>query len=173
MIRIGIALPYPEAEPLAQEVFQEHTAYMKRQVQDNTHYLLETIVAAATDEVLTNAPECDVMIARGGTYLDLCKRSFPVPLVELIVSGSDIVEMLLRLRHNYSGVPAAILGTQNMVMGVEQLGEQLSVDVTPYTLKENTYQEVRQTVERAVRDGKRVIIGGKIEKLIEKRLTDK
>lgn len=162
MIRIGIALPYPEAEPLAQEVFQEHTAYMKRQVQDNTHYLLETIVAAATDEVLTNAPECDVMIARGGTYLDLCKRSFPVPLVELIVSGSDIVEMLLRLRHNYSGVPAAILGTQNMVMGVEQLGEQLSVDVTPYTLKENTYQEVRQTVERAVRDGKRVIIGGKI-----------
>lgn len=162
MIRIGIALPYPEAEPLARDVFREHTAYMRGQVQDNTQYLLETIVAAATDEVLTNAPECDVMIARGGTYLDLCKRSFPVPLVELIVSGSDIVEMLLRLRRHYNGAPAAILGTQNMVLGVEQLGEQLSVDVTPYILKENTYQEVRQTVERAIRDGKRVIIGGKI-----------
>lgn len=162
MIRIGIALPYPEAEALARQVFQEHTAYMYEQTRDTTEYSLETIVAAATDEVLNNAPECDVMIARGGTYLDLCKVSFPVPLVELIISGSDIVEMLLRLRQDYDGAPAAILGTQNMLLGVEQLGKQLSVDITPYILKENSYAEVCKNVEAAIRDGKRVVIGGKI-----------
>ena len=162
MIRIGIALPYPGAEPLAQRVFREHNEYMRTTMRDETEYSLETFVAAATDEALANAPDCDVMIARGGTYLDLCKISYPVPIVELIVSGTDIVEMLLRLRHEYNGKPAAVLGTQNMVMGVRQLGEQLSVDVTPYTLRENSYQEVIHNVEQAVRDGKRVIIGGKI-----------
>lgn len=162
MIQIGLALPYPDAEPLARQVFQAHNEFLQASAQDAAEYELLTFSAVTTDEFLTNAPPCDVMIVRGGTYRDLCKVSYPVPIVELIISGSDIVEVLLRLRHQYPHLPAAILGTQNMLLGIEQLREQLSVDVVPYILRENSCQEVHRNVDAAVQDGKKVIIGGQM-----------
>lgn len=160
MIKVVIAVPYTAMAKLAHEVFQEHTEHMRAQFHDDTAYDLEVLVASTTGELLAHKPDCDVMIARGGTYLDLCHAAYPVPLVELIINGTDIVNMLLQLRQKYGPTPAAILGTQNMVLGVEKLAQQLGVDVTPYFLQENTRQEILQNVEQAAMDGKRVVIGG-------------
>ena len=57
-------------------------------------------------------------------------------------------------------MPAAVLGTQNMILGVEKLARQLNVDVTPYCFPENSVPEIRKCVEQAARDGKKVVIGG-------------
>lgn len=100
------------------------------------------------------------MIVRGGVYQDLRKRAYPVPLVELIINGKDIINTLLQLRQEYGQVPSAILGTQNMVLGTGELGQKLGIDITPYFLQENSQKEVLQNVEQAARDGKKVIIGG-------------
>ena len=160
MIKVTIVLPYAAMAKLAQEVFEDHTEQMRLCSQDTTEYTLEVIVASTTQDLLTHPLDCDVMIVRGGTYLDLCRRSFQIPLVELIINGTDIVNMLLQLRQRYGPVPAAVLGTQNMVLGVEKLARQLDVDVTPYCFQENTLQEIRKSVEKAARDGKKVVIGG-------------
>ena len=145
---------------LAQEVFQEHTAKMRLQQRDSTDYSLEIIVAPTTQELLPQMPDCDAMIVRGATYLDLCRNALSVPVIELIINGTDIVNMLLQLRQKYGSVPAAVLGTQNMILGVEKLARQLNVDVTPYCFPENSVQEIRKCVEQAARDGKKVVIGG-------------
>ena len=105
-------------------------------------------------------PDCDAMIVRGATYLDLCRNALSVPVIELIINGTDIVNMLLQLRQKYGSVPAAVLGTQNMILGVEKLARQLNVDVTPYCFPENSVPEIRKCVEQAARDGKKVVIGG-------------
>lgn len=158
MVRIAIIIPYASMASLAQEVFQEHTARMRLQRRDSTEYSLEIVVAATTQEL--QIPDCDAMIARGATYLDLCQNARSVPVIELIINGTDIVNMLLQLRQKYGSVPAAILGTQNMILGVEKLARQLNVDVTSYCFPENSVSEIRKCVEQAARDGKKVIIGG-------------
>ena len=118
-------------------------------------------MASTTQELLTQMPDCDAMIVRGATYSDLCRNALSVPVIELIINGTDIVNTLLQMRQKYGPVPAAILGTQNMVLGVEKLGRQLGVDVTPYCFQENTLSEIRKCVEQAAREGKRVILGGR------------
>ena len=143
MVRIAIVIPYASMANLAWDVFQEHTEQMRLQALDATEYSLDILV-----------------IARGATYLDLCRRSLSIPVIELIINGTDIVNTLLQLRQKYGPVPAAILGTQNMILGVEKLARQLGVDVTPYCFQENSLLEIRRCVEQAARDGKRVIIGG-------------
>ena len=160
MVRIAIVIPYASMASLAQEVFQEHTAQMRLQQRDSTDYSLEIIVAPTTQELLPQMPDCDAMIVRGATYLDLCRNALSVPVIELIINGTDIVNMLLQLRQKYGSVPAAVLGTQNMILGVVKLARQLNVDVTPYCVPENSVPEIRKCVEQAARDGKKVVIGG-------------
>ena len=160
MVRIAIVIPYASMASLAQEVFQEHTAQMRLQQRDSTDYSLEIIVAPATQELLPQMPDCDAMIVLGATYLDLCRNALSVPVIELIINGTDIVNMLLQLRQKYGSVPAAVLGTQNMILGVEKLARQLNEDVTPYCFPENSVPEIRKCVEQAARDGKKVVIGG-------------
>ena len=160
MVRIAIVIPYASMANLAWDVFQEHTEQMRLQALDATEYSLDILVASTTQELLPQWPDCDAMIARGATYLDLCRRSLSIPVIELIINGTDIVNTLLQLRQKYGPVPAAILGTQNMILGVEKLARQLGVDVTPYCFQENSLLEIRRCVEQAARDGKRVIIGG-------------
>ena len=160
MVRIAIVIPYASMANLAWDVFQEHTEQMRLQALDATEYSLDILVASTTQELLPQWPDCDAMIARGATYLDLCRRSLSIPVIELIINGTDIVNTLLQLRQKYGPVPATILGTQNMILGVEKLARQLGVDVTPYCFQENSLLEIRRCVEQAARDGKRVIIGG-------------
>ena len=143
MVRIAIVIPYASMASLAQEVFQEHTAQMRLQQRDSTDYSLEIIVAPTTQELLPQMPDCDAMIVRGATYLDLCRNALSVPVIELIINGTDIVNMLLQLRQKYGSVPAAVLGTQNMILGVEKLARQLNVDVTPYCFPENAVWQRR------------------------------
>lgn len=160
MIKVAIAAPFAAMVEPARRTFHEHTEHMRTHYQDFTEYSLEVIVAATTAEVLAQTPDCDVMIARGATYHNLRRQSFPIPLVELIVSGTDIVDILLQLKREHGAAPAAMLGTPNMVLGIKNLAQQLGVNVTPYFLHENTGDEIRQTVEQAIADGKQVIIGG-------------
>ena len=101
MVRIAIVIPYASMASLAQEVFQEHTAQMRLQQRDSTDYSLEIIVAPTTQELLPQMPDCDAMIVRGATYLDLCRNALSVPVIELIINGTDIVNMLLQLRQKY------------------------------------------------------------------------
>ena len=161
MVRIAIVVPYAQMASLAQDVFQEYTERVRLQGRDTTEYSLEILVASTTQELLTQMPDCDAMIVRGATYSDLCRNALSVPVIELIINGTDIVNTLLQMRQKYGPVPAAILGTQNMVLGVEKLGRQLGVDVTPYCFQENTLSEIRKCVEQAAREGKRVILGGR------------
>lgn len=111
MIKVVLVIPYAEMTDLARQVFAEHTAFMRAQMQDQTEYALDILVASTTSDLPAQTPDCDVMIVRGGTYLDLCQQSCPVPLVELIINGADIVNMILSARQLYGSKPIAILGT--------------------------------------------------------------
>ena len=160
MTKIVIIIPFSELKPIAEKTFNEHTKYMQENFGDYTEYELEIIVAATTKEAHAARLDGDVLIARGGTYKDLSAENLNVPLVELIVSGTDIVNVLLKCRELYGTLPAAILGTRNMILGTDSLAKQLSVDVKSYLLAENTREDIIENVLRAASEGKKVIIGG-------------
>jgi len=162
LIKIAIAIPYAGLYDIADKTFREYVQSLRKNYQNDTECSLEIFVAATTDQVIENAPDCDVMIARGGAYDNLRRLPFPVPLVQLIVNGTDLIDVLLQLKQEFGRVPAAILGTPNMVLGVSRMARQLNVNVTPYFLRENSDEEIQGTVKKAISDGKQVIIGGNV-----------
>ena len=55
----------------------------------------EEASSAGVSGLLPQWPDCDAMIARGAIYLDLCCRSLSIRVIELIINGTDIVNILL------------------------------------------------------------------------------
>lgn len=104
--------------------------------------------------------DADVIIVRGATAYDLQRSNYHIPVVELSISGSDIVSSLLELRETFPHLPAGIMGSPNMLLGLEELAGHLGVDVTPYLLAQNSIDEIHHQIDRALADGKQVILGG-------------
>ena len=69
---------------------------MRLQALDATEYSLDILVASTTQELLPQWPDCDAMIARGAIYSRTCAgRSLSIRVIELIINGTDIVNILL------------------------------------------------------------------------------
>ena len=160
MIKIIMVVPFGGMEVLARETFQE-ILETRRQAEDlPEEYEFEVLRAATSDEVLKQHLDADVIIVRGATAYDLQRSNYPIPVVELSISGSDLVSALLQMRDTYGTAPAGIIGSPNMLLGIEELARNLQLDVRPYILAQNTEEEIYRQVDQAISQGCRVILGG-------------
>lgn len=160
MIKIAMVVPFESMQELALQVFDEHTQFEQKTSQNNLHFEFSTIRASTTEEVRSLNLDADVVIARGAIASDLRRCSYWIPVVELAISGEDLLSILYQLKQQYGAVPAAIIGSDNMILGIEDLARQVGVDVTPYRLTQSTEEEIYRNVEQAISDGKKVILGG-------------
>lgn len=160
MIRIVFLAPFEELKELAEQVFAEGTENERANQTGGRHYEFCAMLAPTTAQALSLDLNADVIIARGATAFDLKRQGFPVPVVELVISGEDTLNMLYLLKERYGETPAGIIGSVNMILGIEDTAKKIGVNLTPYYLEENTDEEIYRVVSRAVADGKRVILGG-------------
>lgn len=160
MIRIVFLAPFEELKELAEQVFAEGTENDRSNQTGGRHYEFCAMLAPTTAQALSLDLNADVIIARGATAFDLKRQGFPVPVVELVISGEDTLNMLYLLKERYGETPAGIIGSVNMILGIEDTAQKIGVNLTPYYLEENTDEEIYRVVSRAVADGKRVILGG-------------
>ena len=158
MIRIVLLAPFEELKEQAEAVFAE--GMEKGRAKKEQEYDFCAVLAPTTAQALSQNLDADVIIARGALAFDLKRRGGPIPIVELVISGEDILNVLYKLKELYGTVPAGIIGSTNMILGIEETAQRIGVDVTPYYLEENTDEEVYRAVVRAVEDGKKVILGG-------------
>ena len=153
MIRIVLLAPFEELKEQAEEVFAE--GMETGRAGNGREYDFCAVLAPTTAQALSQNLDADVIIARGALAFDLKRRGGPIPIVELVISGEDILNVLYKLKELYGAAPAGIIGSTNMILGIEETAQRIGVDVTPYYLEENTDEEVYRAVVRAVEDGKK------------------
>ena len=74
------------------------------------------VLAPTTAQALSQNLDADVIIARGALAFDLKRRGGPIPIVELVISGEDILNVLYKLKELYGAAPAGIIGSTNMIL---------------------------------------------------------
>ena len=156
MIRIVFLAPFEELKELAEQVFAEGSENDR----SDRSYDFQAILAPTTSHALSQDLNADVIIARGATAFDLKRQGFPVPIVELVISGEDMLNVLFMLKERYGQAPAGIIGSVNMILGIEDIAQKIGVNLTPYYLEENTDEDIYRVVARAIADGKKIILGG-------------
>ena len=118
MIKIIMVVPFGDMEKLASETFQEILDTRQQAGDLLEEYEFEVLRAATSDEVLKQHLDADVIIVRGATAYDLQRSNYPIPVVELSISGSDLVSALLQMKDTYGTAPAGIIGSPNMLLGI-------------------------------------------------------
>ncbi len=158
MAKITFVANYPEMIEIAEEVFATQGTYAQSYGQTND-YTLEIISASSTQAVLDHHIDSDVVVTRGAIVYDLKRVGFHLPVVEVIVAGSDLVAAVNEAKQ-FGTLPTAVIGSINMLAGIEQVSQAMGVPLYPYYLKENSLHEVIEKVEQAQSDGFKTIIGG-------------
>jgi len=80
----------------------------------------------------------DVVISRGGTAIAIKRKVTDLPVVEVQVSGFDLIRVLNQARQETNRV--AVVGFYPFTYGIKGLGDIMNIDIKILTLKENWYE---------------------------------
>ncbi len=95
-----------------------------------------------------------VFVSRGGTAR-LLREHFNLPIVEIVVSGNDILETLYP--YAKSGKKIAIIGFDNVISGAEHIAGILGIDILYLETRSST--EVQNAIQTAREWGMDLIVG--------------
>lgn len=155
MIKIALVVPDINFIENAKEIFFNHNE-IDGHYQGEPYFLEE--VVTTMDDVRNLKIEADVIISRG-LFAQILKHSRKdVPVVEISLLISDIIQALIDCRQNYNPSKIGIMATLSVLLGTENFSELLGIPCQVYTLEPdgNDFELVKQAAE----DGCNVIIGG-------------
>jgi len=158
MIRMLLIAPYQEFAEQFQRVFKEHNEAQIQQGVAPEEYTLQTVIASWPEEIQGLDLDFEVIICRGFVSIELRRMDPYIPVVEVPVAAGDLVQSLKRARNEFQAKRVTVLGSLNMVMGVEKYGEIFGLEVQQVIL--NSTEEIRRAVQDAVARGTDVVIGG-------------
>lgn len=142
----GIA-PYPGLADILREVGAEHDG------------IEMTVATADLKEALPLAKQAEedgyeVIVSRGGTA-SMIRSSVSLPVVDISVSGYDILRILTLIKSSASEV--AMIGFQNVCSGVTTILSLLGFEVPIYAVTHE--QEVPKVIQEVTELGARMILG--------------
>jgi len=158
MIRILLIAPFQEFLDAFTPLFEKHNATIARAEYENENYELSSVLATGTHELGSLDFDAEVVVSRGFVSSELRRQKFFVPVIEVPVAAVDLVHSLHRVRTEYLCDRVAVIGSENMVMGVDRLSQMFSMEIRRYAL--NAREEIRGAVDAAAADGIPVVIGG-------------
>ena len=104
----------------------------------------------------------EVFVARGGTAMLLRKDGIKAPIVEIQLTSSDIVQALTKAKREVrSDNPAiAVVAFPNMIQNLYDFLPFLNLNLVCHSV--SSEEDAPRLVEKAIRDGAQVILGGAI-----------
>ena len=163
MYSIGFIAPYPELGELFAEVCQD--------LQKNILIQTGDLEEGARKAVLLEEQGLDVVISRGGTAIAIKKMVTDLPVVDVQVSGFDIIRTLHQAKQQAEKI--AIVGFEPFTYEPEDLGEMLGLALKVIPLKAEWYDQPQHIEERlnAVQDqGYTCIVGDNISVKVAEQL---
>jgi transcriptional regulator with PAS, ATPase and Fis domain len=148
-MRILLIAPYLECKILADEVFAQNCA---------ADLQLESIHAVGVKVVEELCLDYDAVIARGATAIALQRSFKDTPIIDLPITGYDVVRAVDRCKRNWEAYHIAIMGSSNMIYGVQSLADILEIRAETYII--STEEDAEQAVLDAKARGVGAVIGG-------------
>lgn len=145
-MRVMAIAPYEGLKELIIDIGKNEDVELQVEVGD-----LKEGVQLAKEALANNI---DVIISRGGTA-EMIQREVLIPVIEIEISGYDMLRVLTLLR-DYPG-KVAIVGFASISGGAATVCEILDVDISSYTIKDET--EVEQVLTKLKENGYQAIIG--------------
>lgn len=149
MIKITFVAPYHELEEEAIHAFQHYP---------NQNILFKTIDAVGAKVVNGLKFNCDVIIARGVTAFALSKCVHHIPIIELPVTGYDVIRAVHQCKTKFEPKKIALIGSSNMIFGAQSLKGIFDVNLEYFLVEKE--EEAEYCVDQAIKSCADVIIGG-------------
>jgi|GEM_PF-355348 len=145
-IRVLAIAPYEGLKGLLESMVREDSRIELDVEVADLHNAIP-IVRAAKDRY-------DVILSRGGTSR-LIRRHVKIPVVDIPVSGYDILRVLTLVKNSNSKV--AIIGFPNICRGVAEVSSLLDFDIPIYSVEEA--EDVPEALQKAFADGIQIVLG--------------
>ena len=156
--RLLLVAPYPEISQLAAEINEKYN--LKVIIRESSNYSVEALIEEAKKFKI------DALICRGGFALKLKEYQMEIPVVDIPVTGFDIIEAIYEARKVSKKI--AIIGFSNVIQGVPRIEKILGIDRSRVYIRENL-DDCEQLILNAMENGVKVIVGdGRVVKIVEK-----
>jgi transcriptional regulator with PAS, ATPase and Fis domain len=150
MIQILFIVPYPELRETIAAVLER---YPRRSE------LITRIVEATVDQVdAVNIDPCDVIVARGYSARKLKSEQSGVPVIEIEISGYDVIASMRECFQRFHARRIAFIGFYNAFNGIKNFAGMFGCDIHLYIPGDPG--ELNAMLRRAREDGCDAIIGG-------------
>lgn len=148
MIKITFIIPYDEIENdvfnLIDEVKEEGVMF-------------KTIKLIGTHDIIREY-DSDIIIARGVTYLALKKHLKDISVIEIAVTGYDVIRAIDDCKKKFNPKKIAVIGSETMVFGADSLEEIMGVSIE--TFKIESEEDALYALDMASKNGAEAIVGG-------------
>jgi PAS domain S-box-containing protein len=161
---IAFIAPYKKMGELFSEICQEYNKNIIIKIGD-----LEEGARQAVE--LEEQGAIDVVISRGGTAIAIKKKVTNLPVVEVQVSGFDLIRVLHQARQETNKV--AIVGFYPFTYGIKDLGDIMNVNLKILTLNENWYEHplyIEKKLKEIKIQGYNWVVGDNISVKVAKQL---
>ena len=128
---IAFIAPYKKLGELFSEVCRE--------MNKNIPVVIGDLEEGACKAVELEEQGAEVLISRGGTAIAIKKKITSLPVVEVQVSGYDLIRVLHQAQQETDRV--AIVGFSPFTYGIEDLGDIMGLNLKVLTLKEDLYNQ--------------------------------
>jgi len=121
-------------------------------------FRLEEHVIKFDSSAKEKAKNVDVIISRGFTFDFLQSHIRDTPIVEIPVSGHDIIRCLAKAKSEFGAKKVAFFGPESQLRGVDELAAIIGVKIKVCVRRQPGDQE--PMIREAISEGCNVIIGG-------------
>ncbi len=150
MIRLLFIVPYPELEKTIRYILENHP--------EKGRISADVLVRSVDEVERLSVTSYDAAIARGYSAR-LLRSAFPhTPVVDMVISGYDIMRTVMECKNAYGAKRIAVCGFFGKIYEAAALGREFGCEMELYS--PDTYRELEKNVEEAKRNGCDALIGG-------------
>ncbi|MDR3592431.1 MAG: sigma 54-interacting transcriptional regulator [Negativicutes bacterium] len=146
---IAFLIPHPQMVPVIKKALQD-------QHQIHVEYCSLNKKIESARKLVEQGYE--IIIARAGTAALLKRSGLPATIVELPITGFDIIRAVEKARKY--GTNIAVVAYETMVIGIDCLAAILDVNLRHYNIHNDN--EAETMVAKAISEGADVILGGAV-----------
>lgn len=160
MGKITVFIPYPELRQVVEETFAE---------QNVDGWEIDVILATGVRPAIEGSNiQADVVIARGVTAVALKEILGETPVVDLPISGYDILRAVKACQVKFSARKIGIVGSSDMVYGAKSIEDFMEVALSVIPVRDET--DAEPVIIKLKQNQVDAVIGGVMSTLIAQRL---
>src|SRR5690625_4688202 len=158
MIKITLVIPYKGFLEDSKDIFEAHNQFGQFYGLESNFSFQFELTEISQSELKNFKSESDVIISRGFNAQILKENMKGIPIVDIPVSGNDLIMAIYKAIEQYDTKNIAVIGAKNMIYGVEGLANIFNINLKSFIMNNIEYSE--GLVAKAIDEGYDTIIGG-------------